>query len=94
MELWLGSLFAAFIITGMINQLFPDGRFPLSTILFVIAISTLAAHGAHTYLGSSSIFTGAFIGAGVSCSVLFLFFDRTGLLAQEPLPQEEQEQGH
>ncbi len=94
MLLLLGSFCAAFFITGMICQLFPDGRFPLTTILLVIALSTLAAYSAHTYMGNSSIFTGAFIGAGVSSSVLFLLFDRTGVLAQEPWPEEEQGQGH
>ena len=94
MPLLLGSFVAGFFITGMICQLFPDGRFPLSTILLVVAASTLSAYMAHLYMGSSSIFTGAFIGAGVSSGVLFLLFDRTGILAQEPWPEEEQGGGH
>ena len=94
MPLLFGSFCAAFFITGMICQLFPDGRFPLSTILLVVALSTLAAYSAHSYMGSSSIFTGAFIGAGVSSSALFLLFHRTGILAQEPWPEEEQGPGH
>ena len=88
---WFGMLAASFIITGMINQMFPDGRFPLATILLVIVLSAIGAYLAHLYLGHNSIFTSAFIGAGISSSVLFYFFHTTGIFVQEPLPEEKEE---
>jgi hypothetical protein len=85
----LGSFAAAFIVTGMINQMFADGRFPLHTILLVVFASTAGAYAGHLYLGPASIFTSEFIGAAITSTLLFYFFDRTGILAQEPWPNED-----
>ncbi|MGB0388981.1 MAG: hypothetical protein ACPGWR_29515 [Ardenticatenaceae bacterium] len=87
----LGSLVASFIITGMTHQMFPDGRFPLMTVLLVIVLSAGGAYAGQIYLGNASVFTGAFIGAGISSSLLFYLFDQTGILAQEPRPEETQQ---
>lgn len=81
-----GYFVAAFIVTGMVSQLFPDGRFPFTTTLLVIALSTLGAGLGHRYLGESSIFTGALLGAAATSSLLLFLFHRTGLLAQTPWP--------
>ncbi len=82
----LGFAAAAFVVTTMLSQLFPDGRFPLSTVLLVMLASIGGAWAGNRFLGEASIFTGALVGAGVTSALLFGLFHRTGLLAQEPWP--------
>jgi hypothetical protein len=81
---WIGYAAASFIISVMLAQLFPDGRFPLSTLFLVILVSTGGAWAGNRYLGDVSIFTGAFVGAALTSGLLFLLFHRMGLLVQDP----------
>lgn len=96
--IWLiaGSLFASFVVTGMLAQLFPDGRFPFPTILLVIVLGAVGAYAGNLYL-RESIVTGALLGAGFVSGGVLLLFHRTGFLAQEPWgetpPGEEGEHG-
>lgn len=84
--LWalLGYLAASFIMTAMLAQLFPDGRFPMSTILLVFLAATLGAWAGDHYLGSMTIFTGGLVGAGLVSGGLLFILHRAGLLVQEP----------
>jgi hypothetical protein len=88
----LGPLLAAFIFTVMIQQVFPDGRFPVRTSLLVIALSALAARITRIYFAGSTIFTPEFVGAGLTAVILFAIFHRTGWLAQELPPSNNNEE--
>lgn len=80
-----GSLISGFLLTVMVQQIFPDGRFPVRTSLLVIALASLAARITRLYFAGSTIFTPELVGAGLTAVVLFAIFHRTGWLAQ-PLP--------
>ena len=84
----VGSLLASFIVTGMLAQMFPDGRFPLSTIGLVILMSAVGAYAGHRFLSDASLITGGLVGAALTSGVLLFVFHRTGVLAQEPWPTE------
>lgn len=88
----LGPLLAAFILTVMVQQVFPDGRFPVRTSLLVIALSALGARITRIYFADSTIFTPELVGAGLTAVVLFAIFHRTGWLAQEVPPSENKEE--
>lgn len=88
---FLGPLFAGFILTVMVQQVFPDGRFPARTSLLVIALSALAARLTRLYFAGSTIFTPEFVGAGLTAVVLFALFHRTGWLAQDVPPTENKD---
>lgn len=87
----LGPLLAAFILTVMVQQVFPDGRFPARTSILVIALSALAARLTRLYFAGSTIFTPEFVGAGLTAVILFAIFHRTGWLAQEVPPAENKD---
>lgn len=88
---FLGPLFAGFILTVMVQQVFPDGRFSARTSLLVIALASLAARLTRLYFAGSTIFTPEFVGAGLTAVVLFAIFHRTGWLAQEVPPAENKD---
>ncbi len=85
---FLGYLIASFIMTTMLSQLFPDGRFPLTTILLVLIVTIGGAWAGDRLLTGSSIFTGTLVGATICSGALFIIFHRTGFLAQTPWPKE------
>ncbi|MDQ4076875.1 MAG: hypothetical protein M3220_11600 [Chloroflexota bacterium] len=89
----LGYVAASFVMTAMIAQLFPDGRFPLLTILLVMLVSTAGAWAGDNFLSEASIFTGALVGATLTSALLFFLFHRTGILVQEPWPEENGNEG-
>jgi hypothetical protein len=86
-----GPLLAGLILTVMVQQVFPDGRFPVRTSLLVIALSALAARLTRLYFAGSTIFTPEFVGAGLAAVILFAIFHRTGWLAQEVPPAENKD---
>jgi hypothetical protein len=78
----------SFIVTSMLVQLAPDGRFPLTTIFIAIIVGAAGAWAGDQYLAASTIFTGALVGAGIASGVLLLLLHQTGILVQEPEPTE------
>jgi hypothetical protein len=90
----LFCLVISFIMTTMLSQLFPDGRFPLVTFLVVVVAGTGGAWIGNLYL-QGSLVTGALLGASIISTLLLVIFHRTGLFVAEPWlvePNEEPEQ--
>jgi hypothetical protein len=87
-------LLVSFVVTSMLVQLAPDGRFPLATIGLAIVAGAVGAWAGDKYLATSTIFTGALVGAGIASGALLLFLHQTGVLVQEPettaTPQSEE----
>jgi tetrahydromethanopterin S-methyltransferase subunit E len=77
-------LLVSFVVTSMLVQLAPDGRFPLTTIFIAIIVGAVGAWAGDQYLAASTIFTGALVGAGIASGALLLLLHQTGILVQEP----------
>jgi hypothetical protein len=88
----LFCLAISFIMTTMLAQLFPDGRFPLATLLLVIVAGTAGAWVGNQYL-EGSLVTGALLGATVISAALLVLFHRLGLLVADLPPTESREEG-
>jgi hypothetical protein len=86
----LFSLAISFIMTTMLAQLFPDGRFPFPTLLLVMLAGAAGAWFGNLYLGSS-ILTGGLLGAGLTSSLLLFLLHRLGILVAEPWPVEKKQ---
>ena len=86
----LFSLAISFIMTAMLAQLFPDGRFPVPTLLLVMLAGAAGAWFGNLYLGSS-ILTGGLLGAGLTSGLLLFLLHRLGILVAEPWPVENKE---
>lgn len=80
---WLGYLAISFVLTSMLSQMFPDGRFTLATLALVTLVGSAGALIGAEYF-RTVVFSSPLLGAGISTALLLLFLDRTGLLVEDP----------